>query len=154
MVSNFSSFLSRICAAFITLLGFGCSSDEPGDESGLICMYGCPTGTFEIKGKVSDGNENKPVEAVIKVTEPACNSGALYFTSVQTGVSGKYEATLSGFVFDEVKVVCLPIDTRFEADSTFVSLDYIKQSDDHNVWSLGTAKATINFNLKEKPDDQ
>jgi len=50
--------------------------------------------------------------------------------------------------------VCLPVDTRFEADSTLVVLDYIKQSDDHNVWSLGTAKATINFNLKEKPDDQ
>ncbi len=154
MVSNFSSFLSRICAAFITLLGFGCSSDEPGDESGLICMYGCPTGTFEIKGKVSAGNENKPVEAVIKVTEPNCDSGAFYFTSVQTGVSGKYEATLSGSVFDEVKVVCLPVDTRLEADSTFVTLNYIKRKDDHNEWSLGTAEATVNFNLKERHNAQ
>lgn len=45
------SFASRMCIAMLAVLGFSCSDDE---EENILCMYGTPTGTFEVKGQVTD----------------------------------------------------------------------------------------------------
>ncbi len=155
---KFSSFWASICATILGLLGVSCSNeDEP--DGGLICMYGTPTATFEIKGRVTTEKENIGVpDAVIKVMNiPVPNpyfpeedlpKSYTYFRTVTDGF-GFYSATSSLYPVDRVKVACVPLVSTFQPDTVIVELKYIK-NDNSDDWDEGTATAEVNFKLKEK----
>lgn len=143
-----STLLSRLCAAGLALLGFGCASDTPDNPE--ICMYGTPIGSFEIKGTVTDEN-NKPVaNAEVRVTEPKLPSGVYSMATAKTDAQGNYTAQGTDFPLKNLKVVCLPGEGVLDADSTSVEVKYVKDKHDKNEWSSGKAEATVNFKLKKK----
>ncbi|MDE5871348.1 MAG: radical SAM-associated putative lipoprotein, partial [Muribaculaceae bacterium] len=107
-----SFFLTTICSALLSLLGFGCS-DEP-------CMYGMPTGDFEIKGSVTTEEGKAVADAEIRVTHRDMPSGVFSFTTVATDIEGQYFAKGESYADREVKVVCLPSNPELEADSVIV----------------------------------
>lgn len=137
-----SALLSKVCAAVIAWLGFGCSADEP-------CMYGTPTGSFEIKGQVT-AEEGSPVEgARIRVTDPDRPSGLFCFDEALTGTDGRYMTAGEDFAIKELKVVCLPDNPALEADSVIVEAKHTDGGKDGS-WYFGNAKATVDFKLKKK----
>lgn len=144
---NLSRFVSRVCAAGMALLGFSCSSDNPDD---IPLMYGTPTGTFEIKGKVTTDSGEDVADAVIKVTHKEIASNKFSIVSVKSNGEGAYTADGIYTPYDELKVVCEPSNKEFEADSTTVRMKYIKDESNTNSWNIGHAEATVNFTLKKK----
>lgn len=113
-------------------------------------MYGAPTGTFEIKGKVATDNGKDVADAIIRVTRPQFDSGSYSYSESNTDAAGEYSATGHDDGYDKVKVVCLPQDATLEADSTIVDLKHIKDNKHDNTWYRGHAEATVNFKLKNK----
>ena len=140
---SLNSLLAKIYAGCLVLLGFGCeSSSEP-------CMYGTPTGDFEIKGMVTSEDDQAVPDATVRVTKPDMPSGIYSIETTKTDKDGKY--TLKGVDFPtDMKVVCIPDNPMLEADSTIVELDYKKDPKDKNTWNRGHAEATVDFRLKKR----
>lgn len=147
-----SALLTRLCAVIVSLLGFSCSADEPNDKNNTICMYGTPTGIFEVKGKVTDENGKPVANATIRVSKAEKASDTHSFISVVSDTNGDY-STDRVYIFpdDRVKIVCLTENKTLENDSVIVNLDYVKE-DNNDSWNRGFATATANFQLKKKTD--
>lgn len=145
-----STLLSRLCATGLAVLGFGCTSDTPDNPE--ICMYGTPIGSFEIKGIVTDENNNPVANAEVRVTGPETPSGISSMATSNTDAKGTYNAIGAGIPpYGKLKVVCLPGESVLDADSTSVEVKYVKDKHDKNEWSSGKAEATVNFKLKKNP---
>ena len=145
---NFSALISRLCAMGVAFLGFGCSSSEEGEP---IFMYGTPTGSWEIRGSVSDQEGKSVAEATVRVTVPELDSDNHPMAEAETDNEGAYSIE-DGHLVDRVKVVCVPEDPTLAADSTLVDLKYVKDRNDKTTWYRGHAEATVDFKLKPKSD--
>ncbi|MBP3299139.1 MAG: radical SAM-associated putative lipoprotein [Muribaculaceae bacterium] len=145
---SLSAILARMCAACLALLGFGCSSDDKDPD--VLCMYGTPTGDYEIKGKVSNENGDPVSGASIRATDPHDHSGEFAHIKTVTGSDGSYSMARSG---DNrmIMVVCTPADRSLEPDSVVVTLDF---KGDAKGWNLGHAEQTVDFTLKKKRSDK
>lgn len=145
-----SSLISKLCALSLALLGFSCSSnsDDPDDYP---CMYGTPTGNFEIKGSVTT-EDNKNVEnAEIRVvpsdyTSDMCSPSCI----TNTNQYGAYEISTSSTAFRSLKVVCLPQESNLQPDSVIIDIVYVKDPENKNPWYVGHGEETVNFKLKVK----
>lgn len=141
--------ISKLSAIGLALLGFSCSSDEPEE---LICMYGTPTGSFNIKGKVTSEDGKAVPGATIRVTPSDVPSGLWSYGEVVTGTGGEYEIKSSSAGYKDMKVVCLPSGVELEADSIVTEMEY-KGKDKNNIWNIGHADATVDFKLKKKSEE-
>lgn len=147
MKISFSKLITRLCAVMIALLGFNSCDDEK-VGGGDLCMYGSPTGTFEIKGHVTTEDGKDVGDAEIRVTSDFLDSGICSFGTASTDADGKYIIEENEFL-PKIKVVCLPSDDTLEADSLLVNLKYEGRNNDDS-WNWGHAKATVDFKLKKK----
>lgn len=141
-----SSLLSHFCALALPFLGFGCSEGEGGEP----CMYGTPTGSFEIKGKVTMEDGSDVRNTVIRVTESEVRSDEFYISEESIDTQGQYCVKSSYFPIDRMKVVCIPDSKELEPDSTIVELKYVKDKNNNNPWYNGHAEATADFIIKKK----
>lgn len=136
-----SAIVSRVCVALLAFLGYSCENTG-GD------MYGTPTGTWEIKGDVTDETNEPVTDATIKITYPTVDSSHYTIGEAKTDKDGSYAST--GRKSPGVlKVVCIPSDKALKADSTVVELEY-SGGDKNNSWDMGSASATVDFKLKKK----
>ncbi len=147
--SKLLSLISRTCAALLALLGFSCSSSS-GDDPDIPLMYGCPTGSFEVKGAVTN-EEGAPIpDAVIKVTEPDTDSGLWSITRGVTNDEGRYLIRDSHVPFDSLKIVCIPVGNVYMPDSITVSTTYLYDEEHKkDSWYIGHADLTVDFKLKK-----
>lgn len=144
---NLSALFSRLCAVAVGLLGFGC-------ESNIECMYGMPTGSFEVKGSVTD-TEGNPVEgAEVRFGIPDAPSDPYSILKGKSGANGEYSLKDSGVPLhgDSYKVVCIPEDDSLRADSIIVEPKYVKSKKDKDEWSVGHAEIAVDFRLKKKSE--
>lgn len=146
-----STLFTRLCAAGLALLGFSCSSDEP-EYIGIELMYGTPTGSFKIKGKVTSEDGKAVPGATIRVTPSDVPSGLWSYGEVVTGTGGEYEIKSSSAGYKDMKVVCLPSGVELDADSIVTEMEY-KGKDKDNIWYIGHADATVDFKLKKKSEE-
>ncbi len=142
--NHFSTMLMGICSSLLTLLGFSCSSEEQ------PCMYGMPTGGFEIKGSVTTEDGAPVDDAEIRVNHANAPSGVYPFVITSTNAEGDYTAIGHSHADPEVKVVCLPSDPQLEPDSVIVEMHYNKEN--AGSWYVGDAKEIVNFKLKSKTE--
>lgn len=148
-----SKFFETLLASLLAMLGFSsCDSDKPD------CMYGTPTGHFEVKGVVTD-QAGKPVEdaeVVAKDLTGYDDDKGVYETLERTHTLSNGNYTLTGAFFSfgggTLRIVCLPPEgSGLAADSTDVELKYVSSEDG---WNMGNYTATVNFKLKpETPKD-
>lgn len=152
--AKISTMISKLCAFLLALMGFSCSSLEGDDEGEMLLMYGCPTGSYEIKGKVVDENNNAISDAIIRITQEDTNSDMAYLVADTTDTSGLYEVEHTDHPFKKLKVVCIPSDKTFLPDSTIVNMEYKKNDGESSSWYKGRAEATVDFTLKKKPTEE
>lgn len=144
-----SSLMCRVSALGLAVLGFAACSEDSEEE--MICMYGTPTGTFEIKGAVTAESDGDPVTgASIVVKRTDCN--APLAAPAASDNRGNYTVKEEKATpFDKVRVVCIPdAASGLAADSVDVNLKY-KDRDKNDSWNVGKAESTVNFKLKAKP---
>lgn len=146
-----SSLMSRVCAFIMGALGVtscvGSESDDP-----MICMYGTPTGQFEIKGKVTSEAGDEPVSDAVVVLKTV--EEGVYFPitpDVETDSQGEYLLEGSCIPVAKVRVVCTPTaESGLAADSVDVTLKYVNDGGSESEWYHGKAESTINFKLQAK----
>lgn len=139
--------ISHLCAVLLGLLGFGCSSSSEPE------MYGTPTGSFEIKGDVTDESGTPVAEAEVKVFSPDAHSQVNWsIANALTEDNGRY--TVAGYSLppDKLKVVCLPPKgSNLEPDSVFTVMKYVTDEEHKpHGWYWGHAEGVANFKLKKK----
>lgn len=149
MKFRLSSLITGLCGSCIAFLGFGCDR-ENGSEPAL--MYGTPTGSFEVKGKVVSEDGKSVPDATIRITLPDLDSGILSIATTTTDSKGNYDTGNDFAILSEVKVVCIPDGNEFEADSIVAPLKY-KDKDSSDSWYIGHAEAPVDFKLKKKSEN-
>ena len=142
------SLLAKLSVILLAWLGYSCAEEE------MLDMYGSPTGTFEIKGKVVDENNTAIGDAIIKITQEDTNSDIAYLVADTTDTSGLYEVEHTDYPLKKLKVVCIPSDKTFLPDSTIVNMEYKKNDGESSSWYDGRAEATVDFTLKKKPTEE
>jgi putative lipoprotein (rSAM/lipoprotein system) len=140
-MKRMNKWLNSILATILGVLGFA-ACDDNGEEP---VMYGTPTGSYEIKGSVTDEND-APVASKLIIKRLTSDKDVFSEDTVETNANGYYE-------FDDIelakmyRVVCNPKDDKLEADSTDFETKY--QGGDGS-WNVGSGSETVNFKLKEK----
>lgn len=138
---KFSTLIYALLSGLLGLIGYSC-----GDEESL--MYGTPTGSYEIKGTVTD-DEGNPVEGakvtVGDVDSPKC------FNLDSTITDSKGEYLLNGQIttFNEkyVRMGCTPKGEDLNSETGNIKLIF-KGGD--GSWYYGEAEARKDFQLKKK----
>lgn len=144
--AKINSYISRLCVALLALLGYNCSSDP---EKNILEMYGTPTGSFEIKGEVTDEQGSPVTDAEIRVTDPRFSSSRWSFAKGVTNLDGFYTVSGKGSETDKIKIVCIPQNNALEPDSIILPIEYIPNKESQkDSWYVGHADMTFNFVLK------
>lgn len=100
--------LSRLCAFLLALLGVAsCDSDS------IKCEYGTPNADFQIKGKVTD-MENNPIKG-IQVKTPE----SFGVTQAYTSADGTFDVTFKDF----------PPSNNNKINLTFIDIDGVDNGD-------------------------
>ncbi|MBD5228024.1 MAG: hypothetical protein HDS67_08355 [Bacteroidales bacterium] len=151
-----SSNIAQLCGIIITLLGFsGCDKDNGGDEPALgPCMYGTPYATFEMKGMVTDENDQPVADAVVRVSDSEDtiteeNSDWVFFAKGVTDQNGYYCITGREFGPKAIRIECLPDDPNLEPQTLIIDVQY-DNPNDNNDDHWGHADLTVDFKLKAK----
>lgn len=136
-------------AGAISLLGFAACDDpeDPDNDGGMVCMYGTPTGYYEIKGSVK--SDAGPVEnaRVIMRHISRSNTNTYYGDTVFTDSKGLYKLNTAGWPDENIRIVCQPQSDTLEADSVDIKVEF---KGEKGPWVVGTADETVNFKLKNK----
>ena len=140
-----SQIISSMIAGTLSILGFSsCDNAE--------CMYGTPTGHYEIKGTVTE-ESGQPVEGAKVIMRHIDNNQTFTYhgDTVVTDDKGDYMLKTSGWPNSKIRMVCKPEDNTLQADSINMTVSF-KDSD--GVWNHGTARETVDFILKPKKTEE
>lgn len=137
-----AAFAAKLCGVGLALLGFSACDNDTRE------MYGTPTGTFQIKGEVTDENGDPVEDADVEVKEVYNSGKARIVAKGKTNKEGDYSIEQDGKPLSTVRVVCQPTKaSALEADSTETNLQY---NGGDGSWNIGNAEATVNLRLKKK----
>ena len=143
--SKLSSIISRICAAALALLGYNCSSFGE-----IPDMYGTPTGSFEVKGAVTNEEDVPISDAEIRVCPPKIDSSKWSIAVTETSNEGTYIVEDKSYIMDSIKVVCVPKGKEYLPDSIKLPVKYVKDKEHKkDTWYFGHAEMTVDFKLKK-----
>ncbi|MBQ7422909.1 MAG: radical SAM-associated putative lipoprotein [Prevotella sp.] len=153
----FGKLLQKALSMVMVALGFmSCSEDGPGRE---VCLYGSPTMSFLVKGRVAD-EAGKPLKGInIKLKEGMGYNGGCLMDSVFTDVEGHFQtkALVNTVLSPYTKIIFDDVDGE-ENGGTFVSdtvdidkldREKVRESDGH--WYQGEYVITADWKLKRKP---
>ncbi len=145
----FGRFITSLLSGILGVLGFSSCSNE-GNEPEL--MYGTPTGSFEVKGAVTDRDGN-PISGVYIINRRGSSRSGGYSLpgdTAETDANGSYTLNSKDFNAASLKLVCDPNGNEYEADSTNVALNY---TGGDGKWNIGHAVTSQNFTLRKKTTD-
>ena len=128
-MKTFNKTLSKMLGAIIALLGFSACGDE-------LCMYGTPSGEYEISGVVY-GDDNEKLD------------GAMVTTSIRDTVytsEGKYTIKSPERTFPINKIEVKAEKSGYKDLTKEVTLKY---SGGKGSWYEGKAEAVQDFNLQK-----
>lgn len=140
-----------LLSSFLVMLGFTACDDDPADQPD---MYGCPTATFSIKGKV----ENTAGHALSGVQVITREMG----DTVYTNKEGYFEREFYDVPTDTVRYELEFTDVNpqpgvlpCEPDTLKVTFLRTELNRDENagIWDEGHAEKEIRVILKEKRDE-
>lgn len=133
-------FLNFILVSILSCFGVA-SSDQ------VMAMYGVPSGSFEINGRVKN-LKSKPVRDIEIEVQDGQNRT---LGTVVSGKDGSFEMEYRGWPHREVYLIARDVDGKrrgeYQSDTTLVKLDYPESG-----WNQGKATVTKEVVLKYKSD--
>lgn len=151
---------NTILTALLSLLGYGCSSENSMEMYGTaILMYGVPSAEYQISGTVTNDNGQSVQGIKTSVKQISTYEGktqASCIDSVMTDANGHYNVDVHIFPMNkEIKLLVEDVDGdangAYQNDT--IDIDYnnaqkIKDGDD--VWNNGTFAIKQDIKLKKK----
>ena len=138
-------------AMLAAVLGITAGCKDGGDD--VICMYGVPTVSYELKGKVTD-DAGKPVEGIEVTINRLTPTDSTYFESplgpaVRSDSDGAWTMQFQDDPASILKVTFRDVDGpenggQFAEVSTVVKdIEPVKDPEDKNAFNLGEVKLEI-----------
>ena len=159
MIVRFNRWYNALLTSLLSLLGYGCTLDEPMDEYGSpIVEYGTPHADYIVKGIVTD-ETGTPIEGIktsLKQVYQTSTTNYVYgLDSLQTDGSGNYQLQYRGMQNPDVKLIVEDIDGEAnggEYQSDTLDIDYKKavQTKKREGWYTGAFEISQNVKLKKK----
>lgn len=157
---RFYRWYNAVLTALLSMLGYGCSSDEPDMYGTPVAEYGVPYATYMVEGTVTD-EANNPIQGIktsIKGIFP--NGDKVYVDavdSVLSDASGKYQLRYRGMDRPDYKLTVE--DTDGEANggeflSDTLDIDFgraVKVKNGDGAWNGGEYQIQQAVKLKKKP---
>ena len=160
MKVRFYRWYNAVLTALLSMLGYGCSLDEPDMYGTPVAEYGVPYATYMVEGTVTD-EANNPIQGIktsIKGIFP--NGDKVYVDavdSVLSNASGKYQLRYRGMDRPDYKLTVE--DTDGEANggeflSDTLDIEYgkaVKVKNGDGAWNGGEYQIQQAVKLKKKP---
>ena len=150
---------NTVLTALLTMLGYGCSSEEPMDMYGVIAEYGCPSADYIIKGTVMSeaGTPILGIKTSLKqVVQTVTGSYVYGIDSVQTSELGAYQLKSNEMPAGFTKLIVEDIDGEANGGeflSDTLDIDYgkaVKLEEGDGKWYAGTFEISQDVKLKKK----
>jgi putative lipoprotein (rSAM/lipoprotein system) len=150
-----------ILSALLTILGFEtCSVGSDGDDAPIICEYGMPFATYNLKGTVTD-ETGKPIEGIktsVKYVfdRPTGETEAWGIDSVKTDADGQYKLQTDD-IHNDIRLIVEDVDGmanggQFRSDTLSIDRSKaVKTAEGDGNWYMGTFE--IRNNIKMKKDE-
>ena len=159
MKVRFNRWYNTVLTALLSMLGFGCSTDEPEEYGTILTEYGTPYADYIIKGSVTNeaGEPVRGIKTSLKsVFDNENEHYVLGLDSVQTDEAGSYQLKYVGMKDRSLKVIVEDIDGEANGGeflSDTLDIDYnkaiqTKKGDDH--WYTGVYEISQDIKLKKK----
>lgn len=160
MKVRFYRWYNAVLTALLSMLGYGCSSDEPDMYGTPVAEYGVPYATYMVEGTVTD-EANNPIQGIktsIKGIFP--NGDKVYVDavdSVLSDASGKYQLRYRGMDRPEYKLIVEDIDGEANGGeflSDTLDIEYgkaVKVKNGDGAWNGGEYQIQQAVKLKKKP---
>jgi putative lipoprotein (rSAM/lipoprotein system) len=160
MKVRFNRWYNTILTALLSLLGYGCSSENSMEMYGSpILMYGVPSAEYKISGTVTDEG-GKAVEGIKTSVKQVTNYEGKPITfaidSVLTDANGHYDMTSTHFPQSpEIKLIVEDVDgdTNGAYQNDTIDINYNnaqKVKDGEGTWNNGTFTIKQDIKLKKK----
>ena len=159
MKVKFYRWYNAVLTVLLSMLGYGCSSDEPMDMYGTPVEYGAPHADYIVKGLVTDEAES-PVQGIktsLKQVDKT-EAGTITFgmDSIQTNETGGYQLEYTGLPQPGIKLIVEDIDGEanggeFISDTLDVDFNKAVQTKEGDGrWYGGVYEITQDVKLKKK----
>lgn len=160
MKVKFYRWYNAVLTVLLSMLGYGCSSDEPMDMYGTpVVEYGAPHADYIVKGLVTDEAES-PVQGIktsLKQVDKT-EAGTITFgmDSIQTNETGGYRLGYTGLPQTGIKLIVEDIDGEanggeFISDTLDVDFNKAVQTKEGDGrWYGGVYEITQDVKLKKK----
>ena len=160
MKVRFYRWYNAVLTALLSMLGYGCSSDEPDMYGTPVAEYGVPYATYMVEGTVTD-EANNPIQGIktsIKGIFP--NGDKVYVDavdSVLSDASGKYQLRYRGMDRPDYKLTVEDIDGEANGGeflSDTLDIEYgkaVKVKNGDGAWNGGEYMIQQPVRLKKKP---
>ena len=134
---------NRILRVFNFVLAFILACFGVSSTKQVLCMYGVPSGEFQISGRV-ENLKSKPIRKIeVEVQDVKGNLLGVDTTAKD----GKFQIDYRGWPHREVYLISKDIDGccngAYQSDTTIVKLDYPNQG-----WNQGKVNVQQNITLK------
>lgn len=160
MKVRFFRWYNALLTGLLSILGYGCSLEEPMDEYGVvICEYGVPSADYIIKGTVTDetGNPIQGIKTSLKEIPDYYPEYTYSRDSTLTDAAGKYQINTRLFVGHQWdRLVVEDIDGEanggeFLSDTIDISkLEAKKIGEGDGNWNDGKYEVQYDVKLKKK----
>jgi len=149
---------NALLTALLSVLGYGCSSEEPMDMYGTPVEYGCPHADYVFKGQVTD-DAGAPIQGIKTSLKEFYGENSQYVgtvDSVLTSVSGKYQVGFDGMKSSGMKLVVEDIDGEanggeFLSDTLDINYEKaVKTKEGDGIWYDGVFEVSQDVKLKKK----
>ncbi len=127
---------------------FGCGTTKQNVNQEIMCLYGVPTATYKVSGKVTN-EQHKPLQDMNIVVKGYKNRPIS--DTVKTDAKGYYETTCTDFPVDTIHIVTNDPSDNYAADSVAVAITMKdRKNNDTNPFNLGEYTLKENIQLKRK----
>ena len=155
---RFNRWYNAVLTTLLSILGYGCSSDEPMDMYGSPPEYGSPHADYIVIGTVTN-ESGTPVQGIkTSLKEVSENAKTAYgIDSVQTNATGDFQLKYTGMERKSIKLIVDDIDGEANGGeflSDTLDIDYdkaVKVKEGEGRWYQGKFEVSQDVKLKKKP---
>ena len=158
MKVRFYRWYNVVLTTLLTMLGYGCTKEEPMDMYGVMVEYGVPSANYIVKGTVTDEG-GTPIQG-IKTSVKSIPDEAPQYTqgldSVQTDNAGKFQLKASWYAgIPDLKLIVEDVDGEANGGeflSDTIRIDELKRQklEDGDGWYEGKFELNADVKLKKK----